>query len=61
MDSRAPRFDAPCVGSFLRDRGEFFRMIETPDGPRRARIAFSTARAEIVDWELAVSADQGEN
>lgn len=55
MDSRAPRFDAPYVGAFLGERGEFFRTIEAPNGPRVGRIVFSRARAGIVDWELAVA------
>lgn len=59
MDSRSPRFDAPYVVGFQGNRGEFFRAIETPGGPRLARIVFSRARPELVNWELAVSADQG--
>jgi hypothetical protein len=57
MDTRAPRFGAPYVGTFVKGRGEFFRELETPEGRRVGRITFSGITADSVAWELAVSSD----
>lgn len=59
MDSRAPRFGTPHVGRFRVGRGEFFRRVDAADGVRLDRIVFSTTRPGIVDWELAVSSNDG--
>jgi hypothetical protein len=60
MDSRTPRFDAPYVGRFDGDRGEFFRQFETADGAARTgRITFHKLGGDRVDWELAISSDEG--
>lgn len=60
MDSRAPRFGVPYSGGFDGDRGEFFRLSETPRGERTDRITFSDITPDSVMWELAVSGDGGQ-
>lgn len=59
MDTRVPRFSGPYVGSFDRSRGEFLREWETPQGKRLGRITFSNITSDSVDWELAISSDEG--
>jgi hypothetical protein len=59
MDTRSPRFGAPYAGSFADGRGEFFRELDTPQGPRLGRITFSDITADSVSWALAVSSDEG--
>lgn len=59
MDTRRPRFDGVYTGALSAGRGEFFRDWESPQGPRRGRISFSSISSDSVDWELAISADQG--
>ena len=58
MDTRAPRFGSPYVGTFKGGRGEFFREWETPQGPRVGRITFSEIRKDTVNWALAISTDE---
>jgi hypothetical protein len=60
MDGRNPKFDAPYIGGFEGDRGVFLRELETESGPRTMRIAFSRLGEGELDWELAISSDQGE-
>ena len=59
MDTRSPRFGAPYAGNFVDGRGEFFRDLETPQGPRSGRITFSDLTPDSVAWSLAVSSDEG--
>jgi hypothetical protein len=59
MDQRHPDFEAPYVGNFAGDRGEFFRKAETPEGPALNRISFERGDPQTVDWELSASADAG--
>lgn len=61
MDTRTPSFGSPYVGRFEKGRGEFFREWETPQGKRKGRITFSDIKPDSVDWELAVSTDEGES
>ena len=59
MDTRSTRFGSPYVGSFKDGRGEFFREWESPDGKRKGRITFVDVTTDSVNWELAVSSDDG--
>ena len=59
MDRRSPEFGTPYVGKFDGARGEFFRTMETKNGQRKARIAFTRINGDRVDWDLAISADNG--
>jgi hypothetical protein len=61
MDTRTPRFDGPYAGGFDEGRGEFFREWETPQGRRLGRIVFSDITPDSVDWELAISNDEGQS
>lgn len=60
MDTRSPSFGSPYVGGFEDGRGTFFREFETPQGVRRGRITFSEITLDSVDWELAISSDEGQ-
>jgi hypothetical protein len=60
MDTRSRRFGEPYTGTFVDGRGTFFREWETPQGKRRGRITFSDMTENTVNWELAVSSDEGE-
>lgn len=59
MDRRHPNFEAPFVGAFDGDRGEFYRHVETSTGAYTMRITFVQRDGRQVDWELATSPDGG--
>lgn len=59
MDTRVPRLGGPYVGSFDENKGEFLREWETPQGKRLGRITFANITSDSVDWELAISSDEG--
>ena len=61
MDTRTPRFGGPYVGGFDGSRGEFLREWETEQGKRSGRITFSNITSDSVDWELAISSDEGDS
>ncbi len=61
MDTGRPYFGTPYSGSFEKGRGEFFRTWQTPKGERMGRITFSNISGDSVDWELAISKDEGKS
>ena len=61
MDTRRPYFETPYSGGFDGKRGEFFRTWKTSEGERMGRITFSNISADSVDWELAISKDEGKS
>jgi hypothetical protein len=61
MDTRRPFFGTPYSGGFDQGRGEFFRTWQTPEGERMGRITFSNISSNSVDWELAISKDDGKS
>lgn len=61
MDTRTPRFGLPYSGTFKDGRGEFFRELETPQGKRTNRITFSDITSNSVNWELAISSNEGQS
>lgn len=48
-------------GKFENGKGEFFSENSTPNGKRMSRITFSNITENSVDWDLAISEDNGEN
>jgi len=61
MDTRRPYFGTAYSGGFHNGQGEFFRKWETPEGKRTGRIRFLNIRSKSVDWELAISKDEGKS
>lgn len=59
MDQRSPQFQPPHIGGFDNGAGAFYRDFEVDGQPRRTRITFAPPNAGRVDWELAISADNG--
>jgi hypothetical protein len=61
MDTLRPYFGSGYSGGFENGRGQFFRAWEAPNGKRLGRITFRKISSSSVDWELAVSKDEGKN
>lgn len=61
MDTLTPHFGGAYAGNFAEGRGTFFREWEMAEGTRVGRITFSDITADSVQWELAVSSDEGRN
>ena len=46
-------------GNFNNGKGEFFSESTTPNGKQISRITFSNIKENSVDWDLAISNDEG--
>lgn len=57
MDNRSPVFGSGFAGGFEGNRGEFF---SEPRNGSISRITFVNESAGVVDWNLAMSRDDGE-
>jgi hypothetical protein len=61
LDSRHPSFGDPFVGGFDNGLGTFTRRVRRLDGTvSLSRIVFEPVDATSVEWNLDVSADDGE-
>lgn len=57
MDTRNPSFGQPYIGRFEKEKGEFFKEWDSPEGKRTGRITFISVAPDSVHWDLAVSKD----
>jgi hypothetical protein len=61
LDNRQPADFTPLVGKFQNGIGEFFQVVETPDGkPLHVRFMWDNLSANTARWQQAFSLDGGE-